>query len=1097
MTEYSAVIVVQSNEAGQPTNLLALGDQDTLAKGVLPPDIQSLPGDVTAISDSTGALQPLLPITGDLLGLEGDLTAINAATGTLSPLLPITGTLTALDGIVTGPGGVLDDIDDLYAATGSIADATGSLDPLTSVLPLTGPGIVDGLLDLEGDVTALQEATGLNYFSITGLTDATGGLEGDVTALYLATGLIVDATGPLDTLANAGDVVKLEGLVTRSDDLANIAQDYDDAGGDGTLFQDLNATATQLGPLTGITSETGGLVHIHDDYNTARGGGPLTVLADLKDGVEATGVLTGVLPLTGPGIVDDLLDATANINTLFDQTGLNYNDITGIAEATGTLDPLTSVLPLTGPGIVDELLDATANINTLFDQTGLNFHDITGINETTGTLTDILVDGSSVLSGLSSTLVGNNNGPDVAVYSALSALANRLRVVDTITAEDSPDGQTIYLSGASRITTRAGTTVTDLTYGAGNQEIAVLKLQNSLGGVAYLSGTGGAGLMAPPDGDIWMSFEAQGTGTVTSSLRDLFVKTSDSSGNWNASYDYVDSASGDIRDTSNALFSVTGLKSVLDVTSESGAYGLNVTAAEVNFVDPAGAAALSGVRLIRSRPSIDLVIRGDSDADLVLNNVGDGELRIGKQGVETAFVTNDFKASADNWSEVYDAYEAGDIGGGGATSIASAIHYNSTTDIPIVSDGTGLPVNNAVLRYNNTVTAFEFRKGQLGEPFTYDGTSLEIEPGPITFNLGDVNIGGGNSLDFSASFTTSGNTKSLLEFDDKSRVALGRNSVPLEISANGEADVRLEDDGTDGAFVLIKGTKAEDSPSISQVHLQSADLSADATSEAIFDSPIATNNTIEANGGKGSSHPTAGGQVLQSRGSSTAVTWGNKKKLRWYESDFHSADVRINGPWLGAAINSGTTGGGPVAALYTEMMGAVLLRSSTTADSGYRWDSQAMDRIAPRKNLFFECIFAIPDDFTNKTAKLGFYDDVTNATAAVDGTYFLIDNSGNITPETANNSTRTTGATYALSVDTVYKAQIWWSTSTTAIFKLTNMDESTVHQTWTISTNLPSGTARRFGAGAIAKSSGTAVDDLFVLDYMGWGLYPYREDDSL
>ena len=115
----------------------------------------------------------------------------------------------------------------------------------------------------------------------------------------------------------------------------------------------------------------------------------------------------------------------------------------------------------------------------------------------------------------------------------------------------------------------------------------------------------------------------------------------------------------------------------------------------------------------------------------------------------------------------------------------------------------------------------------------------------------------------------------------------------------------------------------------------------------------------------------------------------------------------------------------------------------------------------------------------------------------MDGTYFLIDNSGNITPETANNSTRTTGATYALSVDTVYKAQIWWSTSTTAIFKLTDMDESTVHQTWTISTNLPSGTGRRFGAGAVAKSSGTVADSIFVLDYMGWGLYPYREDDSI
>jgi hypothetical protein len=275
------------------------------------------------------------------------------------------------------------------------------------------------------------------------------------------------------------------------------------------------------------------------------------------------------------------------------------------------------------------------------------------------------------------------------------------------------------------------------------------------------------------------------------------------------------------------------------------------------------------------------------------------------------------------------------------------------------------------------------------------------------------------------------------------------------------------------------------------------DVPTSVNNEVTFASAITVNNTLTANGGTGSSHPTAGGQVLQSRGASSSVTWGNKKKLRWYESDFHSADVRINGPWLGAAINSGTTGGGPAAALYTEMMGALLLRSSTTANSGYRWDTQAFDRIAPRKNLFFECIFAIPDDFTNKTAKLGFYDDATNTTAGVDGTYFLIDNSGNMTPETSNNSTRTTGTSYSLSVDTVYKAQIWWNGSSSVIFKITNMDESTVHASEVINTNVPSGTDRRFGAGLVTESSGTATDDLLVLDYMGWGLYPYREDDSL
>ena len=339
--------------------------------------------------------------------------------------------------------------------------------------------------------------------------------------------------------------------------------------------------------------------------------------------------------------------------------------------------------------------------------------------------------------------------------------------------------------------------------------------------------------------------------------------------------------------------------------------------------------------------------------------------------------------------------------------------------------------------------------------------------------------------------------KNLSANNSNSYIILNEDGTPntLQVSAS-RGTITLTDDGVTGTFLHLKTTTDLDNPT--RLHLENSDLSADSDSLATFDSPIATNNTVEANGGKGSAHPTAGGQVLQSRGASTSVTWGNKKKLRWYESDFHSADVRINGPWLGAAITAGTTGGGvtPVS-LYSEMMGAVMLRSGVGANSGYRWDTQALDRIAPRINLFYECIFAVPDDFTNKTVKLGFYDNSTDSTTATDGTYFLIDNSGNMTPETSNNSTRTTGTSYTLSVDTVYKAQIWWNSSTSVVFKITNMDESTTHAAETISTNVPSGTARRFGAGIVAKSSGTAIDDLLVLDYMGWGLYPYREDDSV
>ena len=159
-------------------------------------------------------------------------------------------------------------------------------------------------------------------------------------------------------------------------------------------------------------------------------------------------------------------------------------------------------------------------------------------------------------------------------------------------------------------------------------------------------------------------------------------------------------------------------------------------------------------------------------------------------------------------------------------------------------------------------------------------------------------------------------------------------------------------------------------------------------------------------------------------------------------------------------------------------MGGIDLHVHTTASDGAFTPSQVVEGALAKELTHL----AITDHDT---------------TAGIDGTYFLIDNSGNMTPETSNNSTRTTGTSYTLSVDTVYKAQIWWNTSTSVVFKITNMDESTTHASETISTNLPSSTARRFGAGLVTKSSGTAIDNLLVLDYMGWGLYPYREDDSV
>ena len=52
MTEYSAIVVVQTNEADQPTNLLALSEGDTISSGVLPDSVRQAVSGVSEVSST-------------------------------------------------------------------------------------------------------------------------------------------------------------------------------------------------------------------------------------------------------------------------------------------------------------------------------------------------------------------------------------------------------------------------------------------------------------------------------------------------------------------------------------------------------------------------------------------------------------------------------------------------------------------------------------------------------------------------------------------------------------------------------------------------------------------------------------------------------------------------------------------------------------------------------------------------------------------------------------------------------------------------------------------------------------------------------------
>ena len=90
MTEYKSVIVVQTNEAGQPTNLLSLEDGDTISDDVLSPEVRGAASAVQGVSatvydNSTawaagidaGTLADIQSVSGTVKDTSGDL--VNAS----------------------------------------------------------------------------------------------------------------------------------------------------------------------------------------------------------------------------------------------------------------------------------------------------------------------------------------------------------------------------------------------------------------------------------------------------------------------------------------------------------------------------------------------------------------------------------------------------------------------------------------------------------------------------------------------------------------------------------------------------------------------------------------------------------------------------------------------------------------------------------------------------------------------------------------------------------------------------------------------------------------------------------------------------------
>lgn len=208
----------------------------------------------------------------------------------------------------------------------------------------------------------------------------------------------------------------------------------------------------------------------------------------------------------------------------------------------------------------------------------------------------------------------------------------------------------------------------------------------------------------------------------------------------------------------------------------------------------------------------------------------------------------------------------------------------------------------------------------------------------------------------------------------------------------------------------------------------------------------------------------------------------------WDDTNFGIANA-VTPPFAGAAISTGTMSTAlPAAALNGKNWNGVFLRSSTTANGGYKYQTTSLvSMYFGQKSAKWVGMWRHRTQFTGVTVRAGFHDSATSADA-VDGAYFEL--AGAVaSAKTAANSVRTTNATtYTLALDVDYTFDIEVNAAgTSARFRIYANGGATPVLDVTNTANIPATSARTFGAGIVATESSTTALDMLILYYMGFG----------
>lgn len=205
----------------------------------------------------------------------------------------------------------------------------------------------------------------------------------------------------------------------------------------------------------------------------------------------------------------------------------------------------------------------------------------------------------------------------------------------------------------------------------------------------------------------------------------------------------------------------------------------------------------------------------------------------------------------------------------------------------------------------------------------------------------------------------------------------------------------------------------------------------------------------------------------------------------WIEQYFGTTTA-ANQVFTGAAVSGGNNTTAPTSFLDGVWDYGVFIRSGTTANGGYRYSptSQATSYMSTVEKQFM-MVWKSVTSHTGRTIRAGWID-TTGSADVTDGVYFEILD-GVARGKTSSNFVRTSGTgSFTLVLGQAYLFEIS-ATSTRASFKITNAITDVVVYTETITTNIPSTSARVSGAGMIATEVTTTASDIGILYNMGFG----------